>query len=583
MIKQKTYQKPAFYPAVQKDFSFSTSQDALRISSLGSFGDVTQNMFVYEFAPRGDFSKSQIIIVDCGAGFPEEDTFGVDLQIPDTTYLLDKKDRILGIFITHGHEDHIGAVRYILPILGDKIPVYAPKLAAAFIESRLAENNIRGVIHVYQPGDILSKGVFTVEPIRVTHSIPDTFHFSISTPIGVFYHGSDFKFDVFPLDNKPSELKKIANVGNKKVVALMSDSLGSDHEGYSPSERDIADNFRRQILEAEGRVFITSISSNIIRWSQAIEYGKSAGRKICVVGYSVDKAIKIAKELGYIKLTDADMVDVDRVKNFADNKLMFLVAGFAGQPDSALSKMVMGKHKIKIKAGDKVIFSSPDYIPGTTGNIYEMIDILSKMAVEVSFGEKGELHVSGHGYQKEHALLISLLTPRYLLPIGGNYRHIKKYFSMAKTMGFTDDQFITPDFDSAITFYANGKVDTNFHIPLHKVLIDGLGVGDVGATVLRDRKTLAEDGMFSVVVMVNKATGTMYKEPVILSRGFVFMKENTDLINFLKDEVTKKFSQFTSKPANFEYIRTQLQAHLEEIIKQKTGRQPMVLPLVIEV
>jgi len=363
----------------------------------------------------------------------------------------------------------------------------------------------------------------------------------------------------------------------------MSDSLGSDHEGYSPSERDIADNFRRQILEAEGRVFITSISSNIIRWSQAIEYGKSAGRKICVVGYSVDKAIKIAKELGYIKLTDADMVDVDRVKNFADNKLMFLVAGFAGQPDSALSKMVMGKHKIKIKAGDKVIFSSPDYIPGTTGNIYEMIDILSKMAVEVSFGEKGELHVSGHGYQKEHALLISLLTPRYLLPIGGNYRHIKKYFSMAKTMGFTDDQFITPDFDSAITFYANGKVDTNFHIPLHKVLIDGLGVGDVGATVLRDRKTLAEDGMFSVVVMVNKATGTMYKEPVILSRGFVFMKENTDLINFLKDEVTKKFSQFTSKPANFEYIRTQLQAHLEEIIKQKTGRQPMVLPLVIEV
>ena len=212
-----------------------------------------------------------------------------------------------------------------------------------------------------------------------------------------------------------------------------------------------------------------------------------------------------------------------------------------------------------------------------------MIDTLSKMGVEVAYGDKEELHVSGHGYQKEHALLIRLLTPRNLLPIVGNYRHIKKYFSMAKIMGFTDDQFITPDFDSAVTFYANGKVDTDFHIPLHKVLIDGLGVGDVGATVLRDRKTLAEDGMFSVVVMVNKATGVIYKEPVILSRGFVFMKENTDLINFLKDEVIKKFSQLTSKPANFEYIRTQLQAHLEEIIKQKTGRQPMVLPLVIEV
>ena len=592
MIKQKTYHKPAFNPAVQKDFTrplinqLSTSpvgQDALRISSLGSFGDVTQNMFVYEFAPRGDFSKSQIIIVDCGVGFPEEDAFGVDLQIPDTTYLLDKKDRILGIFITHGHEDHIGAIRYVLPIIGNNIPIFAPKLAAAFIESRLAENQIRSSVTVYKSGDVFNKGPFTIEPILVTHSIPDTHHFAITTPIGTFYHGSDFKFDVFPLDNKPSELKKIANAGNRKVVALMSDSLGSDHEGYSPSERDIAENFKHQIIGAKGRVFVTSISSNIVRWGQAIEYGKSTGRKICVVGYSVDKAINIAKELGYIKLADTDIIAPERSKNFPDNKLLFLVAGFAGQPDSALSKMVMGKHRIKIKSGDKVIFSAPDYIPGTTSNIYEMIDILSKMGADVAYGDKEELHVSGHGYQKEHALLMTLTNPKYLLPIGGNYRHIKSYFSMAKTMGFTDDQFITPDFDSAVTFYASGKMDTNFHIPMHKVLIDGLGIGDVGATVLRDRKTLAEDGMFSVVLMVNKEAGTMFKEPVILSRGFVFMKENTDLIDFLKDEVVNKFKDLTSTPANFEYIRTELQAYLETIIKEKTGRQPMVLPLIIEV
>lgn len=583
ITNQKTNQKPAFNPAFQKDFSHSLSQDALRISSLGGFGDVTQNMFVYEIAPRGDFSKSQIIIVDCGVGFPEEDAFGVDLQIPDTTYLLDKKDRILGIFITHGHEDHIGAVRYILPILGKNIPIYAPKLAAAFIEARLAENQIRASVNVYQPGDTFTKGLFTIEPIRVTHSIPDTYHFAINTPLGVFYHGSDFKFDVFPLDNKPAEIKKIANVGNRKVVALMSDSLGSDHEGYSPSERDIAENFKHQITNAKGRVFVTSISSNIVRWGQAIEYGKSTGRKICVVGYSVDKAINIAKELGYIKLADNDIIAPERTKNFPDNKLLFLVAGFAGQPDSALSKMVMGKHRVKIKSGDKVIFSSPDYIPGTSGNIYEMIDILSKMGADVAYGDKEELHVSGHGYQKEHALLISLTNPRYLLPIGGNYRHVKSYFSMAKTMGFNDDQFITPDYDSAVTFYANGKVDTNFHIPMHKVLIDGLGIGDVGATVLRDRKTLAEDGMFSVVLMVNKEAGTMFKEPIILSRGFVFMKENTDLIDYLKEEVLRKFNEVTSKPANFDYIRTEIQAYLETIIKEKTGREPMVLPLIIEI
>lgn len=590
ITNQKINKKPTFNPVVKKDFikapqvfTSPTGQDAVRISSLGAFGDVTQNMFVYEFAPRGDFSKSEIIIVDCGVGFPEEDAFGVDLQIPDTTYLLDKKDRIMGLFITHGHEDHIGAIRYVMPIIGTNIPIYAPKLAAAFIESRLSEEQIRVNITVYQPGDVFTKGHFIVEPIRVTHSIPDTFHFAINTPIGVFYHGSDFKFDVFPLDNKSAELKKIANVGNRKVIALMSDSLGSEHEGYSPSERDIAENFKHQIVSAKGRVFVTSISSNIVRWGQAIEYGKSTGRKICVVGYSVDKAINIAKELGYIKLEDSDLITPERAKNFPDSKLLFLVAGFAGQPDSALSKMVMGKHRIKIKSGDKVIFSSPDYIPGTTGNIYEMIDNLSKMGVEVAYGEKEELHVSGHGYQKEHALLISLLNPRYLLPIGGNYRHIKAYFSMAKTMGFQDDQFITPDIDSSVTFYANGKVDTNYHIPMHKVLIDGLGIGDVGATVLRDRKTLAEDGMFSVVIMLTKESGLMYKEPVILSRGFVFMKENTDLLEYLKEEIIRRFGELTSKPANLEYIRTELQAYLENIIKEKTGRQPMVLPLIIEV
>ena len=564
--------------------AFNAPHDSVRVSSLGGFGDVTQNMFVYEYIPNGDLAKSQIIIVDCGVGFPEEDAFGVDLQIPDTKYLLDKKDRILGIFITHGHEDHIGAIRYILPILGNEIPIYAPKLAAAFIESRLGESQIRSTINVYEAGDVFTKGPFTIEPIRVTHSIPDTHHFAITTPIGTLYHGSDFKFDVFPLDGKASQLDRIANVGNtRKVIALMSDSLGSDHEGFSPSESSIADNFKHEIVTAKGRVFVTSISSNIIRWSQAIEYGKSTGRKICIVGYSVDKAINIAKELGYINLNDSDIVDPERVKNFAENKLIFLVAGFAGQPDSALSKMVMGKHRIKIKSGDKVIFSSPDYIPGTTSHITNMIDTLSKMGAEVVYGEKEELHVSGHGYQKEHAILIDLVKPKYLLPIGGNYRHIKGYFTMAKKMGFTDDQFITPDFDASVTFHGNGTVDTNFHIPMHKILIDGLGIGDVGTTVLRDRKTLAEDGMFSVVMLVNKETGEMYKEPVILSRGFVFVKENTDLIEFLKTEIAKKFIEVSSKPANFEFIRTQIQAYLEQLILDKTGRQPMVLPLVIEV
>lgn len=565
-----------------KEFRPASGTDAIRVTSLGGFGDVTQNMFVYEYMPNNDPSKSQIIIVDCGVGFPEEDAFGVDLQIPDTHYLQDKKDRILGIFITHGHEDHIGAIKFILPDLGQDIPVYAPRLAAAFIEAKLVENNIRCNLVVYEDAKPMVRGPFTVDPIRVTHSIPDTHHFAITTPIGVFYHGSDFKFDLFPLDGKGSDLAHIARIGEKGVIALMSDCLGSDHEGFSPSESSIAENFKREITTAKGRVFVTSISSNIIRWSQAIEYGKSTGRKIVIVGFSVDRAISIAKELGYIKLLDTDIIPLERVKNFPDNKLLFLVAGFAGQPESALSKMVMGKHRVKIKSGDKVIFSSPDYIPGTTSHINTMIDTLSKMGAEVTYGEKQELHVSGHGYQKEHAILINLVKPKYLLPIGGNYRHVKAYQTMCKLLGYTEEQFVNPDFDGTATFHANGKFDTNFHVSLRKVLIDGLGIGDVGVTVLRDRKILAEDGMFSVVLLIDKESGQLQKEPVILSRGFVFMKENTDLMNYLKDEISAKFKESTSSPANLDFIREQIQAHIEEIISQKTGRQPMVLPLIIE-
>ena len=581
MLKQKTN----IIKAPNQVREYRSGTDSVRISSLGGFGDVTQNMFVYEFIPSGDVSKSQIIIVDCGCGFPEEDAFGVDLQIPDTHYLQDKKDRILGIFITHGHEDHIGAIRFILPILGQNIPVFAPKLAAAFIEARLGEVQIRANIQTFDDTTLpIVKGVFTIDPIRVTHSIPDTYHFAITTPIGIFYHGSDFKFDLFPLDGKGADYQHIARIGQSgKVIALMSDSLGADKEGWSPSEGSIAQNFKQEIISAKGRVFVTSISSNIIRWTQAIEYGKSVGRKIVIVGFSVDRAISIAKDLGYVTLTETDIIPIERVKNFAENKLLFLVAGFAGQPDSALSKMIMGKHRIKIKSGDKVIFSSPDYIPGTTSNIYNMIDILSKMGAEVMYGEKEELHVSGHGYQKEHALLINLLRPKYLLPIGGNYRHLKDYQQIAKKLGYTEDQVILPDFDSSVTFHGNGTVDTNYHISIRKVLIDGFGVGDVGTTVLRDRKLLAEDGMFSVVLLMDKESGQLSKPPVILSRGFVFMKENTELMDFLKLEVSNKFNQATSSPANMDFIREEVQAYLEEIIYKKTGRQPMVLPLVIEV
>ncbi len=572
------------YQPAPKQFikTFNKGSDALRIIALGGFGNVTQNMFAYEYAPNGDFNKSQIIIVDCGVGFPETDIFGVDLIIPDPEYLKDKKDRILGIFITHGHEDHIGAVRFMMPILGTNIPIFAPKLAVAFISSRLAEAQIRVNLIEYKHSQIMEKGPFKIDPILVNHSIPDTHHFAITTPVGTVYHGSDFKFDTLPMDGKFADLQHICRVGSNGVLCLLSDSLGAEHEGFSPSERSIAENFEHEIKTAKGRVFVTTISSNIVRWGQAITYGKRTGRKIVTVGFSVDKAIKLAKELGYLDIKDQDLVDVSKVKNFGDDKLMFLVAGFAGQPESALSKMIMGKHQVKIKSGDKVIFSSPDYIPGTVSAIHTMIDTLSKMGVEVVYGEK-EVHVSGHGYQAEHALLINMLRPQYLLPIGGNYRHIRAYHDMAKTMGYDSSRLISPDINQTVTFNSEKNVDLSAIIPFRKVLIDGFGVGDVGATVLRDRKALAEEGMFTIIMLVNAETGAMVKEPIVLSRGFVFVKENTDLINYLKDEAKLKFKENSGTPSNFEYIKDQIQSHVETVIYEKTGRQPMVLPLIIEV
>ncbi len=566
-------------PIVQ---SFNRGTDQMRILALGGFGNVTQNMYAYEYVPGGDLNKSQIIIVDCGVGFPETDIFGVDLIIPDLEYLLDKKDRVLGIFITHGHEDHIGAMRFVLPQLGPHVPVYAPKLAKAFMEARLAESQIRSNITEYKPHQLMKAGPFTVDPILVNHSIPDTHHFAITTPLGVFYHGSDFKFDCLPLDGKYTDMQHICQVGSKGVVCLMSDALGSEHLGFSPSERSIAENFEQQIKSAKGRVFVTTISSNIVRWGQAIAYGKRANRKIVMVGFSVERAINLSKELGYLDVKDQDILTLERVKNFTDDKLLFLVAGFAGQPESALSKMVMGKHKIKIKSGDKVIFSSPDYIPGTTSGIFNMIDTLSKMGAEVVYGEKEDIHVSGHAFQNEHAILINMLKPKFLLPIGGNFRHIKAYHEMAKLMGYNDSQLLSPDVNQAATFYSNGTADTKSTIPHRKILIDGFGIGDVGTTVLRDRKLLAEDGMFAVIMLVDSVKGTLEKDPIILSRGFVFVKENTDLLDYLKLEIKNKFKEVSGTPNNFEYVKEQVQGHLEQVIYDKTGRQPMILPLVVE-
>lgn len=559
-------------------------EDIIKIISLGGFNQVTQNMFVYHFLPQGKEEGSQILVVDVGVGFPERDLLGVDLIIPDFSYLLKRKDKVVGVVLTHGHEDHIGALPLFLSQFKRDVPLWGAKLTAGFAEEKLAEFGIDKRLNIFSEEDRLSLGVFQVEPIRVTHSIPDTYHLLIRTPIGNFYHGTDFKFDFTPLDQKPARLDKISRAGKERIIALLSDCLGSEHSGYSPSEMELGEMFEEQIKRAKGRVFVTAISSNIYRWQQAISASVKFGRRIALVGMSVEKSVKLARRLGYLNLREKDMIKPERIKNFPDHQVTVLVGGSLGQPGSSLDKIVVGKHRLKIKPTDKVIFSSPDYVPGTTGAIYHQIDTLAKKGVEVVYGEiEGPLHVSGHGYQQEIALLIQLVSPQWLIPIGGNYRHMQQFRFLAQRMGIDSKRVIIPEENQALVFSSHGLIRKKFLIPRRRVLVDGLGVGDVGQTVLRDRRTLAQNGMIVVIILMDSSSGKMVGKPTVVSRGFVYLKENKELIKWLEERVVKIFFEVQRRTTGMTELKREIQGRLEEIISQETGREPMILPVIIEI
>ena len=564
--------------------NFLKNDDLVRIVSLGSSSDVTQNMRVYHFLPKGREENDCLLIVDCGVGFPEGDMPGVDLIIPDFSYVLKRQNKIAGIILTHGHEDHIGALPLLLPELKTFIPIYAPRLAALLIEEKIKEFGIKRKVKVFKEDDQLRLREFTIDPIRVTHSIPDTFHFFIRTPIGNFYHGSDFKFDLTPFDGKFSNLTKIAQLGKQKIIGLFSDCLGSEHSGYSPSERELAEMFKNHISKARGRVLVTTISSNIHRWQQAIDASRKFGRKLVLVGMSVEKNIKLAMKAGYLNLSDSDLVKLDRIKNYPDNKLTLLVGGSLGQAGSSLDKIVVGRHRISLKPTDKVIFSSPDYVPGTSSGIYQIIDNLAKKGIEVIYSEnESNLHVSGHAYQQELALLVNLTKPQWMIPIGGNYRHMRQYVSLIEKMGMDPTRVIIPTENQAIVFNKQGLTKQILKVPTRRVLVDGLGIGDVGQTVLRDRRKLAREGMVVIIYFFNTSTKKLVAEPSIVSRGFVYVKESRQLFKTLREFAKKSFLKNITAFVELRGVRRMIQGEVEERIFKETGRQPMVLPLIIEV
>ncbi|MFH1602022.1 MAG: ribonuclease J [Candidatus Shapirobacteria bacterium] len=440
--------------------------DKLRIIALGEFSRVTGNLFAYHYLPNGQEQNDQILLVDCGLSFVQEDNPEVECLGPDISYLEQRKEKILGLVLTHGHEDHIGSLASALPKIGP-FPIWATKLTAALCNSRLEESNVNASFRLINTSESFSLGCFDLTPIRVTHSLPETHHFFIKTPVGNFYHGADFKFDLTPPDGIKPELAKIGQLCREPVLALLSDCLGAEKKGYSPSESVLNEMFEQEIGKAKGRVFVTAISSNFYRWQKAIEASIKTGRKIAMVGYSIRKNLQIARSLGYLHLGKNTIIDERRIKRIPDQRLTVLIAGSLGQAGSSLDRVSIGEHRVKVKKGDKFIFSSPDYIPGTSAAIFQIINNLIEQGAEVVYEELGEeLHVSGHGYQKELALLIGLTSPRFLLPIGGEWRHRRQYAKLAEKMGYSSERILLPKEGTFPTFTKGGLVDFNFKLSL---------------------------------------------------------------------------------------------------------------------
>lgn len=438
----------------KKNFS---SSPTLRITSVGGFGKVTQNLFTYEYR---DPKKNEydILIVDCGIGFPEEDEDKVEALIPNVDALKGKASRIRGMVLTHGHDDHIGALPYVLPALGSNFPIFASRLTAAMAEDRLFEKGVVArKIKTVSVDDKLRLGAFDVEFVRVTHSIPDTFIPVIRTPIGVIVHACDFKFDWTPVQGLTTEVDKLASAGGKGVLCLLSDCLRSEKEGYTGSELNIEEGLEREIRTCRGKFFVTTMSSNISRWQQAINTASKRGRKIITIGRSVEKNIEIAKKLGYLKIPRNTIIRANQAKNYPPKRLCILISGSQGQMGSAMDRISKGElKKMSVAEGDKVVFSS-DYIPGNEVAVYRLIDDLSRLGADVSYSDiLDDLHISGHGAINELALMIGLTKPKYIIPIGGAFRHMRHYEILANRMGYGEGRVFLPSENQAIEFTANG-------------------------------------------------------------------------------------------------------------------------------
>ena len=552
-----------------------TKKSKVKLIPLGGLGEIGKNITAIEY-------ENEIIVIDCGLSFPDNEMYGIDLVIPDISYLLENREKVKGIFITHGHEDHIGALPYILKEIN--VPVYASKFTLSLIESKLIEFNMvsscsLNEITLKEP---IKTEHFACEFIRTCHSIADSCSLAITTPQGVIFHTGDFKIDYTPVDGEVIDLQRISEIGKRRVLLLMADSTNATREGFTISETIIGQNLTRLFRNAKGRVIVATFSSNVHRVQQVINSSITYGRKVAFSGRSMEKISQIAMDLGYLKVPKNTIIKLDDIHKYPDNKVTIITTGSQGEPMSALSRIASGNHKkIALKEKDYIIISASP-IPGNTKLITKLIDVLISKGAEVIYDAMEEIHVSGHACREELKLIHSLIKPKYFVPVHGEYRHLKEHAELAKSLGMDEKNIFLLDNGDVLELTGKKAVKTK-SVHTGTVYVDGSGVGDVGNIVLRDRKVLSQDGILTAVLAIDKDAKEIISGPDIISRGFVYVKDSNDLLNETTDLIKREVEYCLDNDILDWYsIKSKIKSSLGHFLYTKTKRKPMIIPVIVE-
>lgn len=549
----------------------------IKVSFLGGLNEVGKNMTLFEYG-------EDMFLVDCGLAFPDQDMLGVDLVLPDFTYVERNADRIRGIVITHGHEDHIGGLPYLLKVLN--VPVYGTKLTVGLIQGKLREHGLlnSASLNVINPGDVITLGGFTVEAIHVNHSIPDALGLAIRCEGGTIVHTGDFKIDTTPIDGGMMDLGRLAEIGQEGVLCLMSDSTNAERPGFTESERKVGESFETLFRKAgNNRIIVATFSSNIHRVQQIMNVAASLERKVALVGRSLENVVSISAELGYLNVPEGIVIDINMINRYPADKLVIITTGSQGEPMSALTRMAFSDHrKVEIHPNDYVIISATP-IPGNEKTVSRVVNELMKLGADVVYEKMYEVHVSGHACQEELKMIMGIVKPKYFIPVHGELKHLRKHAGLALSMGIPKENILIAD-NGRVAEISKKALRCTSTVPAGRVFVDGYGVGDVGSVVLRDRKHLAQDGLVIVAVCIDRESGMIVSGPDVVTRGFVYVKESEELINAAR-EVAVEAIEAQTDGGYFDWnsIKASLRDEISHLMYERTKRSPMILPVIMEV